>query len=183
MSGGLLPIYLPPTHIRSTASIEAVGSSGEYSDVLSISNEPYWKAIAESDRTVAIAHQFRFGSSDETTSFAIIDIKPGEGSNSINPRSKGKITVAVMGTVTLDVAQINAESVHFAGATIVEKPNGKLQFSYEDVNSDGYADFVAQFNTLETSIVCGDGSASLMGITIAGLMLNGYDIVETTGCD
>jgi hypothetical protein len=108
-----------------------------------------------------------------------LDIKPGSFPNSINPRNKGVIPVAVLTTDTFDAATVDATSVLF-GATGTEV--GANHYALEDVNGDGKADLVFQFPTLSTGIVCGTKTATIKGSTTLGQAFEGSDAIVTTGC-
>jgi hypothetical protein len=108
-----------------------------------------------------------------------IDIKPGSFPNSINPRSKGKIAVAILATDTFDATTVDVSTVLF-GATATEA--APVQSSLEDVDGDGDLDMILHFNTQHTGIQCGDTSAFLTGETFSGQMIEGSDSVNTVGC-
>ena len=107
-----------------------------------------------------------------------IDIKPGSDSNPVNPRSKGVIPLAVLGSAEFDATQIDFSTVGFgvAGASTVH--DGHV----EDVDADGFMDMVFHFRTRETGIVCGDSAATLNGETHGGIPFTGTDAVNTVGC-
>jgi len=107
-----------------------------------------------------------------------IDIKPGEASNSINPRSQGVVPVAILSTQTFNASSIDPNTVRF-GATGREA--SPLRFSLEDVNGDGTVDMVLHFKTQQTAIACGQTSATLTGITFDGLNIQGSDRIATVG--
>jgi uncharacterized repeat protein (TIGR03803 family) len=108
-----------------------------------------------------------------------IDIKPGSDSNPINPGSKGKIPVAILGTETFDVATVNAALVRFGVHGAQAAP---AMFAVEDVNDDGRPDLLLHFNTQETGIQCGDTSVPLTGVTFDGRAIQGSDRIQTVGC-
>ena len=80
------------------------------------------------------------------------------------------------------MAEIDAGSVLFAGASISSNKKGKLRYAIEDINDDGFRDFVGHFNTQDTLIQCGDIIASITGQTYGGLAFEGSDSIVTVGC-
>src|SRR4030095_9043491 len=115
----------------------------------------------------------------QTTILIAIDIKPGTLPNSINPRSKGVIPVAILTTDTFDATVVDPTTVRFG-------PNGTeaapVQSALEDVDGDGDTDMILHFKTQDTGIVCGDTSASLTGETFGGQAIEGSDSIKTVGC-
>jgi hypothetical protein len=110
-----------------------------------------------------------------------IDIKPGSFPNSINPRSKGVIPVAILTTDTFDATTVDPTTVRF-GATGTEAAPVKAALRKRDVDKDGDTDMMLHFKTQATGIVCGDTSASLTGETFSGQMIQGSDSIKTAGC-
>ena len=108
-----------------------------------------------------------------------IDIHSGSFPNSINPRSKGVILVAILTTDTFDATTVDPLSVQFGpdGA-----PEAHGRGHTEDVNGDGKKDLVLHFRTQDTGIVCGDTSASLTGEIYSGQAIEGTDSIRTVGC-
>ncbi|MDH3856839.1 MAG: hypothetical protein OEV07_02510 [Gammaproteobacteria bacterium] len=107
-----------------------------------------------------------------------IDIKPDSDPNSINPRSKGVIPLAVLGSTEFDATQIDPTTVTFGPDGATPAHNGHV----EDVNDDGFMDAVFHFRTQETGIVCGDTEATLDGETFDDNPITGTDTVNTVGC-
>jgi len=109
----------------------------------------------------------------------VIDIKPDGYPNSINPYARGVIPVALLGSDTFDIADIDVSTLAFgpSGASIAHM-HGHLQ----DVNLDGFMDLVTHYRTQDTGIVCGDESATLTGETLDGQPLEGSDSINTVGC-
>ena len=109
-----------------------------------------------------------------------IDIKPGDHSNSINPKSKGKIPVAILSTKDFDAPnQIDLKSLTF-GRTGDEK---SLAFCHaKHANRDGLRDLVCHFYTQQTGFQCGDTQGILKGKTKDGTPIEGSDSVRIVPC-
>jgi hypothetical protein len=108
-----------------------------------------------------------------------IDIKPGSAVNSVNPRSNGRIAVAVLTTDAFDAFTVDTSTVHF-GATGTEA--APVHAAREDVDGDGRLDLILHFDTKQTGIRCGASSASLTGKSFAGQFIKGSDLIRTVGC-
>ena len=109
-----------------------------------------------------------------------IDIKPGSFPNSINPRSKGMIPVAILTTATFDATTVDPMSVRFGPAAALE---GHGRGHLEDVNADGLLDMSLHFRVQDAGLVCGLISAALTGTTFDGEPFRGEDSVRTVACD
>ena len=107
-----------------------------------------------------------------------IDIKPRTLTNSINPHSKGGISVAILSTGSFDASSVIPSSAAFGPSGAQAVHGGHI----EDVNGDGILDLVLHFKTQETGIACGDISATLTGETFLGEVIEGSDSVVTRGC-
>jgi len=103
-----------------------------------------------------------------------IDIKPGSDPNSVKPKDRGLVPVAILGSETFDVQDINVSTVLFG-------PGGAMavHMEIEDVNDDGLEDIVLQFPKKDTGIKKGDDMACITGETIDGLPFEGCDAVKT----
>ena len=118
-----------------------------------------------------------------------IDIKPGGNPNSINPKSKGKIPVAIPGTVSFDVTDVDVTSLAFGVDGDNATPAHDLtdEDTYlehlQDVNDDGFTDLVSHYKTQETGIAKGDTKACLTGDTTGGAPLVGDDVDSGLACD
>ncbi|MEN8133205.1 MAG: choice-of-anchor Q domain-containing protein [Pseudomonadota bacterium] len=112
----------------------------------------------------------------------IIDIKPGNKQNVINPRAKGVIWVAVLSDTDPaspfdPSSQVDIPSVEFG-------PDGAKakRHKVKDINRDGLGDLLLRFRIPETGIACGDTEATLTGETFDGQSFTGTDSIKTVGC-
>ena len=129
------------------------------------SNPRYWLDFIE----------YRFGP------FPIsIDIKPDSFPNTINPRSKGKIPVAILTTDSFDATAVDPATVLFGAAGNEVAP---VHWATEDVDGDSDIDLVLHFVTQDTGITCGNASASLTGATFSGAKIKGTESIEPVGCN
>jgi hypothetical protein len=136
--------------------------------------------LGTADEGGAAVDDFTFNPVTPTTITVVaIDIKPGSDPNSINPRSRGTISVAILTAGSFDATTVDPTTVLF-GATGTEA--APVHFALRDVDGDGDTDMILHFNTQATRIQCGDTSASLTGETFSGQMIQGSDSVKTVGC-
>jgi len=111
-----------------------------------------------------------------------LDIKPGSDPNSINPKSKGKVPVAILSTPDFDAPnQVDRDSLTF-GSTGDEDSLAFCSPSPEDVNYDGLDDLVCHFDTQSTGFECGDEWGYLKGQTVDGVSVEGNDAVKIGPC-
>jgi hypothetical protein len=107
-----------------------------------------------------------------------IDIKPGSYPNIINPRSKGKIPVAILSSMDFDATtEMDTESLTF-GPTGGEESLNFCNRSTDDVNNDGYDDVVCHFYTKMTGFECGDEEGIMIGEMVDGTPFEGSDSVR-----
>jgi hypothetical protein len=105
------------------------------------------------------------------------DIKPGSGRNPVNLAGRGVLPVAILGSESLDVRDIDATTMTFgpAGARPAHKRAGHLR----DVDRDGLRDLVSHFRTQESGLAPGDPEACVRGKTLDGTPFEACDAVTT----
>lgn len=107
-----------------------------------------------------------------------IDIKPGDSENPINPRSKGKIPVAILSSADFDApAELDPSTLTF-GRTGDEASLAFCDPVGKDVNGDLLPDEVCHFYTLQTGFQPGDTQGILKGRTVENIAIEGHDAVE-----
>jgi hypothetical protein len=107
-----------------------------------------------------------------------IDIKPGDFPNSINPRSKRKIPVAILSSPTFDApAHVHQGSLTF-GQTGDEPSLDFCTSGPDDVNGNGWPDLLCHFHTPTAAIQAGDTEGVLKGQTLAAIPFSGSDSVR-----
>jgi hypothetical protein len=110
---------------------------------------------------------------------AAIDVKPGSDPNTINLRTKGLLPVALLGSASFDVSEVDTASVRFGRHQHESVDDGAaaVRFNFDDANGDGYLDLVFFFYPGETGLQPGDTEACLHG-TINGEHFCGHDSVR-----
>ena len=113
-----------------------------------------------------------------------IDIKPNSDPNSINTRSMGVVPVAILGSDTLDVTDVDVSTLMFGNASPAHDLSDSDTYNehIQDVNGDGFLDLVSHYKQKDTGIACGDTDATLTGTLLDGTLIEGTDSVNPKGC-
>lgn len=107
-----------------------------------------------------------------------IDIKPGSTPNSINPKSKGKIPVAILSSVGFDATTLIDRTSLTFGRSGLEASLSFCNRGGEDVNGDGLLDLVCHFNTPLADFRASDSLGKLKGKTVNNTPASGEDSVR-----
>jgi hypothetical protein len=106
-----------------------------------------------------------------------LDIKPGSDPNSINPSLEGDLPVAILGSDSFDVANVDVTTLAFGpGDASFDHSQGP---HFEDVNGDGLMDLMMHFRIEETGIPFGALEACITGELVDGTLFEGCDAVRT----
>ena len=107
-----------------------------------------------------------------------IDIKPRRTINRVDPMNRGLISVAILGSETFDIADVDPSTLAFGprGAMPAHRRGGH----FRDVNADGMIDLVSHYRVDETGIAFGDAEACVTGELADGTPFEGCDVVLTT---
>jgi len=107
-----------------------------------------------------------------------IDIKPGDGKNTISLMSAGTVPVAILGSATFDPTTVDPATVTLAGAHSTSPGRGQPITITRDMNRDGYLDLVLYFRIRDLKLTVTDTQAVLYGTTFSGQRIHGSDSVR-----
>ena len=117
-----------------------------------------------------------------TTIPVTIDIMRGGPSNRINMKSRGVVPVAILGSETFDVGDIDATTIAFGPSNASPVHNLADPIVYaghlQDINEDGYVDLVVHFKVQEIGLKNTDTAAELRAAIDSVTGIVGSDCVE-----
>ena len=106
-----------------------------------------------------------------------IDVLPDESPNVFLLQPNRLITVAILGSASFDVSQVDALSVVFGPGRATEvHQKGHM----EDANLDGLTDMVFHFRCGDTGIQPGDSTVFLRGQLTSGEQIEGSDVITAS---
>lgn len=107
-----------------------------------------------------------------------IDIRPNKAENRLNPRSRGKVEVAVLSTPSLDATKtVDLRSPTF-GRTGSEPSLSSCGRPNRDVNRDGFVDLVCRFHTAVAGFNDGSTVGVLRFLDTRGRPYEGRDTIK-----
>lgn len=106
-----------------------------------------------------------------------IDIRPKKSPNNINPKSKGKVNVAILSNKSIDVTKMLDQATLTFGRTGDEKSLAQCEKKTKDVNLDGLPDLTCRFMVSNTGFQAGDGFGILRFNDINGAPYEGRDTI------
>jgi hypothetical protein len=114
-----------------------------------------------------------------------IDIRPKNGQNVVNPASHGTVPVALLGSASFSVADVDALTLAFGpeGAPPVHAicDPDRLASHVLDVDADGNLDLRVHVSIPDSGIAFGDTIACVRGATLDGAEFEGCDTIRTVG--
>jgi hypothetical protein len=113
------------------------------------------------------------------TKIGRFDIKPGSSDNTFNPNLYGVLPVAIYGSASLDVRNIDLSSLKLQGLNV--KLTGKKSAHYlshfQDIDEDGFLDLVVHFEDSTGWQTPGSDYAILTGNIVNGPSIEGFDLI------
>jgi predicted ribosomally synthesized peptide with SipW-like signal peptide len=137
--------------------------------VLSIAGTGSWALLNDTETASATFTAGIWGPQN-----VLIDIKPDDATNTINPESNGVIKVAVLTTSDFDATYVDADRVWFGPLKAVPE-----RWEITDIDNNLSLDMVLTFRTEDTGIRNGDTTVELIGFTLQNRDFKGVDAVRT----
>jgi len=146
-------------------STQVIGSADEYE------THTFTFLANSTITTLTLTNQGAFGTFPHVDNVSIvptatpvtIDIKPGS-----DPVCNGVIPIAILGSDTLDVIQIDQTTLSFEGKGVRVSGNGALSCNIRDANRDGYDDLICRYEDTTTK-------GALTGELLDGTLIEGAD--------
>ena len=107
-----------------------------------------------------------------------IDVKPGSETYApLNPKSNGKVPVAILSTSSFDAMSVNPDTLTF-GHRGSEDSLSHCGKSGEDINGDNMPDLICHFYNMDSGFVQGDLEGILRGQLRNGTVIEGRGLLK-----
>ncbi len=112
--------------------------------------------------------------------FTPIDIRPAKPANRVNPKSMGKLKVAILSTRTFDATKAVAQGSITFGRTGSERSLVNCSKKFKDVNGDGLPDLTCRFSLRHANFQAGNAIGVLrFNDTPRNMPYEGRDVILT----
>jgi hypothetical protein len=134
-------------------------------------------AVGDDDRASNSGAAYVYRLSAPLPNEVALDFRPGNDRNTLNPRSEGRLWVAILSNPEFDALQVDP-------ATVALGQGGASPDLHQvkHANRDRLPDLMLRFRTPEVGFQCGDTEVELTGETYARDNIIGTDAVKTVGC-
>ena len=104
-----------------------------------------------------------------------LDVRPRSPANVVNPKARGALRVALLGSESFDPADVDVASVALgpAGARVLRDDG------LRDSDGDGLDDRLLRFEISETGLLGGETQLCVEGRTTTGAAFTGCDAIRT----
>ncbi|MEA5385878.1 PKD domain-containing protein [Haloarculaceae archaeon H-GB11] len=117
------------------------------------------------------------------THVVAVDVKPDSTDDTVNPKAKGVLPVAILDTGDVDLSAVDVSSLRLSategGAGAAAAHGGH----FEDVDGDGDLDLLVHFENADVGFTADSTDVYLSGVTTDGVPVVGSDSVTPVGND
>ncbi|KKM77705.1 hypothetical protein LCGC14_1367330 [marine sediment metagenome] len=110
-----------------------------------------------------------------------VDVMPREPSNTIDLRGKGLLPVAILGSETFDVRDVDPASLEFEGGIPKQRGKSGKVGTFQDINKDSFPDLVVRFGLADLDLESSTKHVELAGRLMDGTEFFGMDIITISG--
>ena len=107
-----------------------------------------------------------------------VDIMPGSDTSPVNPKSRGVLAVAILGSEDFDVSGIDISMLELEGAEPMARGQSGMIGLFRDVNGDSSCDLILHFDIGELNIAPDATELTLFGVLEDGTEFTGADSIR-----